>query len=498
MKQKRIFQLSHISIPCLVRMLTRHCWMIVAMALIAGLTVSLALTWLHVPTYQATMTYAVTSRSNSVLSTGNMTSTKEVTAVLTELLTTDVMSNGIREHDPRLAGFSGTISASQVPDSNFIVVTATAGTPEQAFLALKALIQVFPEMADFISNRNILTLMRNPTVSAYPSNQMDIPGMARMGGLAGAVLMAGLLCFMSVMSDTIQTRTGAREQLDAPILATICHERKNRTLKTLFKRSNRQVHVYAPTTSFAYAEQISAVCTHLENEAAARGKKVFLITGVGESEGKSTVSANVAASMALKGHKVALVDCDLRKPAMNSFFDKVYTSPLPLNRMLALPYSAERVRQCMVLNEELGLYMLFPVNGDLRSTELLSGSTLEPLLQQLRVFDFVIVDSPPMGMFPDAEIIAEVVDASMLVVRQDYTAACDVNDAIDTLNGCGSEFLGVILNDMLTSKTSRYGYGAYGYGYGDSNKYKYGSKYAYSSQSSSSNGSSYDRPANKL
>ena len=159
---------------------------------------------------------------------------------------------------------------------------------------------------------------------------------------------------------------------------------------------------------------------------------------------------------------------------------------LPLNRMLALPYAAERVRQCMVLNEELGIYMLFPVNGDLRSTELLSGSTLEPLLQQLRVFDFVIVDSPPMGMFPDAEIIAEMVDASMLVVRQDYTAACDVNDAIDTLNACGSEFLGIILNDMLLSGRSRYGYGyGYGYGYNYSNeKYRYGSK-DFSSRSSS-------------
>ena len=493
MKQKRIFQISHVSIPCLLRMLLRNCWMIGAMALIAGMAVSLALTWTYDPTYQATMTYAVTSRTTSVISTSNMASTKEVASVLTELLTTDVMDTRIREHDPRLKDFDGTITARQVTESNFIVVTATAGSPEQAFLALKALIQVFPELADFISNRNVLTLMRNPTVSAYPSNQVDIPGMSRMGGLAGAAMMAGLLCFMSIQSDTIQTRTAARELLDAPILATICHERKNRTLKSMFKRTNRQVHVYAPTTSFSYAEQISAVCTHLENEAAARQKKIFLITGVGESEGKSTVSANVAAALALKGHKVALVDCDLRKPAMNTFFDKVYTSPLPLNRMLALPYAAERVRQCMVLNEELGLYMLFPVNGDLRSAELLSGSTLEPLLQQLRVFDFVIVDSPPMGMFPDAEIIAEMVDASMLVVRQDYTAACDVNDAIDTLNGCNSEFLGVILNDMLVSGRSRYGYGyGYGYGYSYSNeKYRYGSK-DFSSQTS---GYNYEHPS---
>ena len=488
MKQKHTFHLAHVSLPCLTRMLVRNCWMIVATALIFALAVSLSLTWLHIPKYQATMTYSVNSRTTSYTSAGNLTSTREVASVLTELLSTDVMNDSIRNHDPRLENFDGAITAQQVGESNFIVVTATAGTPESAFLALKALAEVFPSVADFISSRNVLNLMRNPTVSAYPANQMDVARLSRDAGLLGAVLMTAVLCYISIKSETIQTRTGARELLDAPIIASICHERKNRTLKTFVKRSHRQVHVYAPTTSFTYTEQIGTVCTQLEHEANANNRKCFLITGVGENEGKSTVAANIAASLALKGHKVALVDCDLRKPAMNRFFDKVYTSPLPLNRMLALPYSAENIRQCMVLNEQLGLYMLFPVASDLRSAELLSGPTIAPLLQQLRIFDFVIVDSPPMGMFPDAEILAELVDASLLVVRQDYTAACDVNDAIDTLNACKGTFLGCVLNDMISSASSQYGYGSK---HGYSGKYTYGGKYGYGHRSHS--GSSRSR-----
>ncbi len=468
--KKNSIQWSHISPLCLIRTLLSNLWMIISTALICGMAVSLVLTWFHKPEYTAKMTYSVNSRTTSSVTAGNLTSTREVAAVLTELLETDLIIDGIRKHDPRLADFNGVISAKQVGESNFIVVSVTASTPEAAFLALDALVDVFPNVADYISTRNIVNVMRNPSVSSYPSNSVNASSLSKTVALAGALLMAALLCYMSIKTDTIQTRTGARQQLDSPIIASICHERKNRTLKTILKRRNKQVQVFSPTTSFAYTEQISAICNQLEHESAARSRKVFMITGVGESEGKSTVAGNVAAALAMKGYKVALVDCDLRKPAQNHFFGNQYNSPLPLNKLLARPYSRDNLLQCMVPHEQLGLYMLFPINADGRSAELLSGDTMDTLIQQLRVFDYVIIDTPPMGMFPDAEILADKVDASMLVVRQDYTAACDVNDAVDALRRCRSGFLGCILNDMLVPPHYQYGYG---------NRYGYGSKYNY-------------------
>ena len=81
--------------------------------------------------------------------------------------------------------------------------------------------------------------------------------------------------------------------------------------------------------------------------------------------------------------------------------------------------------------------------------------------------DYVIIDSPPMGMFPDAEVLAEISDASLLVVRQDCASACDINDAADDLRKCRAKFLGCVLNDMASIFSGNYGYGKkYGYGYG--------------------------------
>ena len=480
-KKTKSFQMSHISIQCLARTLIRNCWMIVAAALVALMTTSLLLTWFHVPKYQANMTYAVNSRTTSYISSGNLTSTREVASVLSELLGTELIHEGIRKSDSRLENFNGTITAKQVGGTNFIVVTATAGTPEQAFLALDSLKEVFPEVAGYIASRNVLNVMRDPALSPLPSNRIDTQKVSRIAGLVGAVLMASVLCYFSIRSETIQTRTGARHLLDAPIIATVGHEVKNRTFKTLLKRSTKQVRVFSPTTSFAYTEQISNICSQMEHESEARGRKVFLITGVGENEGKSTVSGNVSSALALKGHKVAVVDCDLRKPAQNRFFGGAYSTDLPLNRMLAQPFSRENLEQCMLKHEQLGLYMLFPMNSDSRCTELVSGETMTMLLRELeKEFDFVIVDSPPMGMFTDTEIMADKVDATMLVVRQDYTAACDVNDAIDILRKCKASFIGCILNDMMGSFRSQYGYGSK---YGGGSRYGHDGKYAYGEQS---------------
>lgn len=478
-EKKKLIQWSHISPQCMIRMLLRHAWMIIVAAVVGYLATSLILTWFHIPQYRATMTYAVTTRNTSSLSSGNLASTKETAAVLSQLLGSDLVLDSVRGADPRLTDFDGSISAKQQGESNFIIVSATASTPEQAFLALSTLTRTFPNFAQFISGRSVLNLLRNPNVSSTPANQLDTKALCRTAALGCAAVIVLLLCYISIKKETIQTRTGARQLLDAPIIASVCHERKNRTLHTALRRSVRQVKVFSPTTGFAYTEQINTICGQLEQEARARGRKVFLITGVGESEGKSTVAANVASALALKGHNVALVDCDLRKPAMNKFFDNQYKATLPLNKLLSKPYSRDNLRQCMVRHEQLGLYMLFPINSDSRSAELLSTSTMATLIQQLRVFDYVIVDSPPMGMFPDAETLADLVDASMLVVRQDYTSACDVNDAIDILRQSKAAFLGCILNDMLQSFRSTYGYGGK-YGYGNRYGYGYSGKYSHS------------------
>ncbi len=465
---------SNISPRCLSRMLWHHLWMIIAAILIFAMGASLYLNLFHTPMYRASMTYAVTSRKTSFTSNNNLTASKEVAAVMEELIETKVILNNIKKHSPELESFGGSVSASLVEESNLISVHAEADSPRAALLALNALVDIFPELSDYISKNTVAQVIKNPSVSSYPINNIDKVRVVTVSGIVGGALMTAFLVWFFISRETIQTRSGARSLLDAPIIASLCHERKHRTLKSFLKRTRKSVQVFAPTTGYKYIEQINTVCSRLEHEKESNGKRVFLIGGVSENEGKSTVAGNIAASLAMKGHKVALVDCDLRKPALNRFFGNIYKMPMPLNKMLAEPFAKKNFVDCMMRHPDMPLYMFFPSSADSANVNLLRSATMKMLVTQLRIFDYVIIDTPPMGFFTDAEVLCDLADASLLVVRQNITPAADINDAADMLKKTKSTFLGCVLNDMAGRGADGYGYG-YGYGY---SRYGYG-RYGY-------------------
>ena len=454
---KREFYVSDISVGCMLRRLLKDLWMIVAAALILAMGVSMLLNVAHVDMYRATVSYSVTTRRTSYTARSNLTAAKEAATVLSQVLVSTPVRDTLTA-DSQLRDFDGTITATHIEGTNFISVTVTDDSPEDAIIAVQVLNRIFPTFTAYLSD-SVVQVIRNPAVSADPVNAIDVTDSALKAAILGGGAMAALLCWLYFQENTIQTRSGARHALDAPIIATVCRERVRGR-----KKKGKAIQVFAPSASFAYTEQINTICTRLEQESA-KGAKVFLVAGAGENEGKSTIAANVAVALSLMGKRVALLDCALRNPSLYRFFDGKYTAEVPLNQLLAQSLNKDNLLQCMQSHEKLGIYMLFSVAADKRCTELLTGETMAQLLKQLRIFDYVILDTPPMGFFADAEVMAEKSDASMLVVRRDHTPAPDINDAVDVLRASGSRFLGCILNDMNVSVTEGYGK-AYGYGYG--------------------------------
>lgn len=472
MKSKRSINLKDISPACVVRMLAHHAWMLILSTLTAAMVMSLAIEYLHTPLYRADMTWAVTARKSSAVSNTSVSVTSDVAEVLAELLETDVVNNSVRNSAESLAAFGGSFSASQVSGSNFITVSCTDVTPKGAFLALRALSDRFPELASYVSQNTVLEIVRAPSVSQTPINSLSAKSYVILAGLCGCVGMAACLTLIMLRRESVLTVSGAKRMLDSPVIATLSHEKSIKTPKDIFA-PRRSVLITSPTVSGSYSEQINTLCSRLEHEHDEHGLKSFVVAGVGENEGKSTVAANLATMLALKGRRVALVDGDFRKPSMNALFAGAYSSALPLNRMLKQPFSKESFLSCIVRHSEYGLYMCFSDEPDFELPNRLRSDTLRRFMHQLCVFDYVIIDTPPLGLFGDAEVFAELSDASLLVVRQEHTSACDINDATDALKQTSGKFLGCVLNDMIgalpDAYSKRYGYG-YSYTYGATRK----------------------------
>lgn len=465
---KNEIRAENISLICLLRTLKKNLWMIAAAAAIFAMLVSLYADFVRKPVYRASMTYAVTSRMSGY-STRNITAAKELASILTEVLDNRIVNDTIRASSEELRGYSGGIKAKLVENSNFVVVTSESGSQREAFLALVALRDNFDTISDYISSNIVAQVIQEPRVSSSPVNSMNVRRTAMKAALIGAVLMAAAIVEISVMSETVQTRSGAKSLIDAPVIAMLGHEKGARKKK---RRGAGAILINSPAVSLAYTEQINSLCSRIEHEKREKGGGIVLVTSVGANEGKSTVAANIAISLASRGYKVALIDADLRNPSQTELFGGRWSSPLPFNKMLAKSFSVEALNTCAKYDVDTNVMMLFSQYSDERCTELLSSETMSRSIERLRRLDFVVIDTPPMGMFPDAELLCDMADQSMLVVRQDTIPAADINDCVDALNNSSAHFLGCVLNDMRGS--SGYGYG-YGYGRG----YGYGKKYGY-------------------
>ena len=203
-------------------------------------------------------------------------------------------------------------------------------------------------------------------------------------------------------------------------------------------------------------------------------QKVVLITSTTSGEGKSFVAANLAISFALLGKKVVIVGLDIRKPGLNKAFQMSHKED-GITRYLADPEHTDLMSLLQQSNVTPNLYILpggaIPPNP----TELVARDSLVQAVDRLKKeFDYVILDTAPIGMVTDTQLISRVADMSIYVCRAGYTPKAGYL-FINELRGHKKlPNLCTIINDV-NIKTGKYGYGTYGkYGYGRTYGYGYG------------------------
>lgn len=275
-------------------------------------------------------------------------------------------------------------------------------------------------------------------------------------GAAGILIPILLINLLFMLNNTVQRREEIEKATHSSILGEIGQ------MKNVVKGIPGEDSIIKMTSRTAVAEQFRALRTNLQYLGDGNCRVIMFTSSIG-GEGKSFVSINLAASLAYSDKRVLLIGLDLRKPT--------------LHERLGVP-NRVGASNCLIgqghyidFIQSTGVHPKFDVltSGPIppNPSELLSNGKLPILLQELRSsYDYILIDSPPYGLVTDSALIAEHVDATLYIVRFNYTLLDHLRRIGDLQRARRFSNLSVIFNGVNYGAGYGYGYGYGGYGYG--------------------------------
>lgn len=300
----------------------------------------------------------------------------------------------------------------------------------------------------------------------------------------GFLIPGGILYIINFLKFRIEGHDDVEKLTKLPILADIAvagegtktkgdivvHENKNNQMEEVFRslRTNLQFIM-------------------------SKGQKVILFTSSLSGEGKTFTAANLAVSFALLDKKVVLVGLDIRKPRLAELFEiKDHHHGITNLLSMANPTAEDVEKQILNsnVNDNLDILMAGPIPPN--PTELIARPTLEMVIDTLKEkYDYVLIDSAPVGLVTDTLQIGRVADATIVLCRADYTPKDSFNYINDLARDNKLPHMTIAINGIDMSKKKYgyyYGYGRYGryarygrysnhrYGYGNYGNSRYGNE----------------------
>jgi capsular exopolysaccharide synthesis family protein len=252
--------------------------------------------------------------------------------------------------------------------------------------------------------------------------------------------------------------TSARATLNAVSLARPVEKRLPEFVNWNVEAERVEPRLVAITQPHSnYCEEYRSLRTHILHKSQRQKLQSIVVASVGPSEGKSVTSLNLAWLLAqTDGVKALIIDSDLRMPSLSDYLG--IETDKGLSEILA---GRANLEDSIIKLQPSGLHLL--PGGEARSdvAELLSGPKFKEILREAReMFDFVIIDAPPLGIFTDATVLINHADGALMVIRSGRTSYATVDRILNKLPR--ERMLGVVLNesDEVLQET-HYNYGYY-------------------------------------
>jgi len=291
----------------------------------------------------------------------------------------------------------------------------------------------------------------DPATAALPlgsSSRMNI----LLGGLLGIILGIGAAFFLEYLDRTVRTSSDVESLLDIPVLGVIPQlSRLENAASDASQLEGRGIPLIVAMDPLDPASEayrnLRMNLMYVSPDSDKRPIKTILFSSPGPSEGKSTTAVNFAVMLAQQGHRVLLIDSDLRRPSLHRALD-LLREPGLTNLLIGDAEPRETVRPNVLPNLDFLPSGVFPPNP----SELLNSKAMARVIEEFEGrYDFVVIDSPPLRAVTDAAILSVHTDGVVIVFRSGETEQRAAQRSVDQLRRLGVRIFGAVLNEVTAA-----------------------------------------------
>lgn len=438
--------------------LLRRNWLLIVVSTLVGLLLAGVAVMLTTPTYTArTQLFVATQNSGSVLELqqGNTFSQARVASYVETVKTPMVLQPVIDSLglDMSPSTLASKVSANVEGSTVLLNISATDSSPVRSAAIAEGVANSLISAVNRLESPSkdgtspvrlsIVTPASAPSAPASPNTSLFLAA----GLLIGAAIGVGSAMVRSAIDTRVLGEMDLRRITDVSLLGGIAYE-SGAGKKPLLT----QVQSQSPR-----AESFRQIRTNLQFAQVGHNSRSVLVTSSLPGEGKSTTAVNMAISLAQAGHRVALVDADLRRPMVGDY--------LGLDRSVGLTTYLVGQSNLEDLLQPWGtddLDVLASGQIPPNPSELLGSASMSGLIEALEErYDVVVIDAPPLLPVTDAAVLAQRVGGVVLVVGSQLVKSTDLQKSLSALEMVEADLLGVILNRLPAKDPHAYTYSYY-------------------------------------
>ena len=424
--------------------LLKNFWVVLLSLLIGAMGIYIAECSVYKPEYTATATVVVNVKGASSNSSSMYSVSAEMAEVFSKVFSEPAMKKAAAEH-LGVKKFDGRVAASVLTDTNFINISVVSDSPRKSYELLNAILQVYPNISEEVFKNSVITILKHPSMPSSPSS-VELQHSKIKILFVAILLSTGAIAAFSVFRDTVKNEKIFNDKVNGKLLGCIPHEKKSKSIKSLLSKKKKGLLIDRNAfISTRFVEAFNRIVAKIEHHNLRDGSKVFAVTSVAENEGKSTVSSNLALSLARKGNRVLLMDMDGKKPAVYKLFGCSYIENAELGSLFNGEISSGDYK--LRRHKKTTLYLALNTRAYANSHKWIESGMAKKIIKSLKdMVDYIIIDTAPISVDSSVNEIIKIADETILVVKTDTVETAMINDAITTITDIGDNLAGCILN----------------------------------------------------